>query len=150
MLNVKKTLTNLMNNVVKVESVSQTTATTVTANGGTAWTQVRCPSTINPLCVVGYYLEGGSGCSVYNMSLGHDSNGYYGSFALRNGQSSANSVKITAHFLCRGGGYSLTALFRVFSRLAERWWEYAEHKDCRLDCDRKGIALISERGWAAC
>lgn len=32
--------------------------------------------------------------------------------------------------MCKSwGGYSLTALFRVFSRLAERWWEYAERKE---------------------
>ena len=104
MLNVKALLTKILTKDIKVESIAQTSATSVGANGGTAWTQVRIPSTITPIAIVGYYLDGGSGCSVYNVSVGHDSNGYYGSFALRNGQSTVNSVKITAYVLCRVGG----------------------------------------------
>lgn len=104
MLNVKALLTKILTKDIKVESIAQTSATSVGGNGGTAWTQVRIPSTITPIAIVGYYLDGGSGCSVYNVSVGHDSNGYYGSFALRNGQSTTNSVKITAHVLCRVGG----------------------------------------------
>ena len=104
MLNVKKMLTKLMNNDVTVVSSTMTTATSVSANGGTAWAQVDCPSGYTPIGIVGYYLNGGSGCSVYNMVVSSNSSGYYASFALRNGQSTTNTVKITAYFLCRGGG----------------------------------------------
>ena len=103
MLDVKKLLTKILTRNLTIKTVANSTATSVAANGGTAWAQVRYPSGTTPLAVVGYYLDGGYGCSVYNVSLGHDSNGYYASFALRNGSTSTNSVKITAHFLCWGG-----------------------------------------------
>ena len=86
---------------LNVVSNTMENGTTIAANGGTAWLQVYCPSGYTPIGIVGYYLNGGSGCSVYNMGISSDPNGYFGSFALRNGQSTANTVKVTAYFLCR-------------------------------------------------
>lgn len=115
-----KKITTLLNaSRLKVETVRNSSAISVGANGGTAWGQVRIPSDVKPICIVGYYLDGGGGCSVYNVSLGKDSNGYYGSFALRNGQSTTNNVKITAHVLCMVGG----VVSRLLNLLApERGW----------------------------
>ena len=103
MLNVKKLLVKILTRNLLIKDVEGSTTTAVAANGGTAWLQVRCPANITPVAVVGYYLYGGYECSVYNETLGHDSNGYYASFALRNGSSSVNNVKITACFLYWGG-----------------------------------------------
>ena len=102
-------LTNILNEVLPVynstgftvEKITASSATSVSANGGTAWIQVRIPSGYEPVCIVGYYLNGGSGCSVYNEAIAKDSNGYYCSFALRNGQSSVNTVTIDAYVLCK-------------------------------------------------
>ena len=101
MLNVKKVLTKIIN--AHIEKVTASSATSVLANGGTAWIRVDIPSNINPICIVGYYLENGSGCSVYNISLGSDANGKYASFAVRNAQSTINNVTITVHILAWGG-----------------------------------------------
>ena len=102
-------LANVLNEILPVynstgftvEKFTASSATSVSANGGTAWIQVRIPSGYTPICVVGYYLNGGSGCAVYNEALASDSNGYYASFALRNSQSTANSVTIDAYILCK-------------------------------------------------
>ena len=102
-------LTNILNDILPVynstgftvEKITASSATSVSANGGTAWIQVRIPSGYEPVCIVGYYLNGGSGCSVYNEAIAKDSNGYYCSFALRNGQSSVNTVTIDAYVLCK-------------------------------------------------
>ena len=103
----KTDLTNILNNVLpnqeamySVKKYTASSATSVAANGGTNWLQVRLPSTINPISVVGYYLNGGSGCSVYNISLGEDSNGKYASFALRNGSTTTASVTADVFVLC--------------------------------------------------
>lgn len=128
MLNVKKLLTKVLMRNLSIQTVSNSTAVSVPANGGTQWAQVRCPSTIKPIAVVGYYLDGGYGCSVYNASLAQDSQGYYASYALRNGSSSVNSVKVSAHFLY-WGGFCVTSIMSTISRLAERRWEYAEREE---------------------
>ena len=78
------------------KSVTQSTAVSVSANGGTAWTQVPFPSSGTPIAIGGYYLDGGYGCSVYAMYL----TATYASFAIRNGSSSTLSVKITCHYIC--------------------------------------------------
>lgn len=99
MLNTKKLLTKLLRRKLVVQRVQAASATNVAANGGTAWVQVQFPSTLKPICVCGYYLDGGSGCTVYNMSCTDT----YASFALRNAQSTANSVKVAVDVLTWGG-----------------------------------------------
>lgn len=99
MLNTKKLLTKLLSRKLVVQRVQAATATNVPANGGTAWVQVPYPSTLKPICVCGYYLDGGSGCTVYNMSCTDT----YASFALRNAQSTVNSVKVAVDVLTWGG-----------------------------------------------
>ena len=79
-----------------IKYVTASTAESVTANGGTHWFQIPFPSDATPICICGYYLNGGSGCSVYAMYL-TDS---YASFALRNGSTTNASVIITCYYLC--------------------------------------------------
>lgn len=104
MLNIKKTLTKILG--LRIVRVTASSATSVAANGGTAWLRADIPANIKPICVCGYYLSGGSGCTVYNMALGHDSQGDYASFAVRNAQSTANSVTLNADILTWGGVFN--------------------------------------------
>ena len=100
MLNIKKVLTKILK--THIETVAAASATSVAANGGTAWIRVDIPAALKPIAVVGYYLDGGSGCTPYNIALGHDSAGDYASFAIRNTQTTVNNVTIRAHILVWG------------------------------------------------
>lgn len=143
MLSIKKLLTDIICD-------GKTKDSTLTINKGTAgqnWCKKKCG-------VVEFYVEStgiswGSGWNtIATLPSGYEPLLYYDFVAKDNTNDTACSCKITAggevqvyktssvsnhvrihgiHFA--GGGYSLTALFRVFSRLAERWWEYAEHKE---------------------
>lgn len=105
----KEDLKNVLNEVLPIYSstgfivkyYTATSATSVSANGGTAWFQVRVDSADDPVAIVGYYLNGGSGCSVYNLALQTDSNGRYASFAVRNGASTTSSITATVYVLCK-------------------------------------------------
>ena len=143
MLSIKKLLTDII-------SDGKTKNSTLTINKGTAgqnWCKKKCG-------VVEFYVEStgiswGTGWNtIATLPSGYEPPLYYDFVAKDNTNDTACSCKITAggevqvyktssvsnhvrihgiHFA--GGGYSLTALFRVFSRLAERWWEYAERKE---------------------
>ena len=143
MLSIKKLLTEII-------SDGKTKNSTLTINKGTAgqnWCKKKCG-------VVEFYVEAsgiswGTGWNtIATLPSGYGPPLYYDFVAKDNTNDTACSCKITAggevqvyktnavsnhvrihgiHFA--GGGYSLTALFRVFSRLAERWWEYAEHEE---------------------
>lgn len=71
------------------------TAQTIAGNSN-VWITVPLPTGKTPIALSGYYLSGGAGCAVYNMTLA--SNG--ASFAIRNYTASQITVTITAYYLC--------------------------------------------------
>lgn len=78
-----------------MHTVSVTGDATTIAAGSNAWITVPLPSSGKAVAVVGYYFNGGTACSCYNMAL--ISTG--AQFALRNYGGSSASVTIRAEYL---------------------------------------------------
>ena len=153
-------LANILNDILPVynstgftvEKFTASSATSVSANGGTAWIQVRIPSGYEPVCIVGYYLNGGSGCSVYNEAIAKDSNGYYCSFALRNGQSSVNTVTIDAYVLCKQSLTHFTQAMAdyIVEQGTSGGWTYRKWNSGIAECwglENKASATLNANGY---
>ena len=152
MLNVKKTLTKLMNNLPFLAVESKSTGSFTIAANNTAETSLSVAKTgYTPLAVVGFNLQGSgvSFCTPYHIYLS-GSSVYYAFRNYSNGQASVSSASFYVLYLKLGGGYSLTALFNAFSRLAERRWEYAESEETEHEnvngTERPDATDGSERG----
>lgn len=81
---------------LRVIEVTASSATSVAANGGTAWITVPPPEDCTVIFPIGYYLSGGWNCSVYSIGI---DNSNQGKIAIRNNGTAAQTVTATIRYL---------------------------------------------------
>lgn len=95
MVDVKALLAKIIKHLnFRTVTVTATSATSIASNSA-AWIKVPLPSNGTAIAIVGYYLSGGFTCSIYSIELLSDG----AMFALRNYDSAARSVTISARYL---------------------------------------------------
>ena len=96
-VSIKKLLVKVLKRAnLRVIETTGSSATSVAANGGTAWLTAPIPTNCTVIYPIGYYLSGGYNCSVYAIGI---NSAHLGTVAVRNNGSAAQSVTLTMRYL---------------------------------------------------